>query len=367
MADEMNIFLEDLEDFLIPSQDFKLENLTNTIEEIDTNKDKEDVEEVVQEVQEISDTDTPPKAFTKDNELSSSSNILSELVNAMQEEGWFELKDGEILDIKTPQEFEKVIEKIRDTALETEQRDWTQQQRDYFNAIKNGMPHETVVQHQQLQSNLDTITDDVIEDENNEQLRRNILKAYYNTTGLDNDEVEDVIDTIFKEGSDIEKSKKFKNKLKALSEENFKKQQEALSEDNKKKTAAIEAQQKEYKEFVGALEEILPGEKLTPRIKKEVDTALTKPVSYDENGNPRNIISDFFAKEGSKGAFKIAYLLKVTEGLKNMDKLSAAKAKKETMNKISKVLTTPSSSLSFTKEETNDIVSDNIDWDKILT
>lgn len=112
MADEMNIFLEDsMEDFLIPSDDFKIEDMQPI-------KQEETDEVITEEIKEVQEKNNipPDVSIKKDNEPSSS-NILSQLVSTMQEEGWFELKDGEVLDIKTPQDFEQVLEKIRETAL----------------------------------------------------------------------------------------------------------------------------------------------------------------------------------------------------------------------------------------------------------
>ena len=361
MADEMNIFLEDsMEDFLIPSDDFKIEDLEVIKPDEQVDKDQEEDQKVPE------DSSTPPDVSIKKDNEPSSSNILSQLVNTMQEEGWFKLKDGEVLDIKTPEDFEQVLEKIRETALETEQDDWSEHQKEYFEALRNGIPHQDIVQHQQLQQTFSTITDEAIDDEANEELRRNIITAYYANTGLDKEEAEEMAEKIIKDGEDIDKAKRFRDKLKATEANNFKKQQEEAAALKRKQESEFAKQQQEFKKFVDTISEIIPGEKLTPKLKKEVNDALNKPVSYDEAGNPRNIIGDFFAKEGNKGAFKLAYLLKITEGFTKMDGLSVSKAKKETTSKLGQLLQTPSSSLSFTKDESNDNSIDMIDWDQVL-
>jgi type VI protein secretion system component VasK len=360
MADEMNIFLEDsMEDFLIPSDDFKIEDMQPI-------KQEETDEVITEEIKEVQEKNNipPDVSIKKDNEPSSS-NILSQLVSTMQEEGWFELKDGEVLDIKTPQDFEQVLEKIRETALETEQSEWSDVQKEYFNALRNGVPHEEIVQHQQMQQTFASITDGAIEEEGNEVLRKNILTAYYTNTGLDKEEAEEMVEKIIKDGEDIDKAKKFRDKLKVIEANNFKKQEEANAEAKKQEAVKFAAQQKEFKAYIEKLDEVIPGEKLTPKLKKEVNDLLIKPVSYDEAGNPRNIIGDFFAKEGNKGAFKLAYLLKITEGFTKMDNLSVSKAKKDVTSKVAKLLQTPSSAMSFTKEDSTNII-DDIDWDKIL-
>jgi hypothetical protein len=65
---------------------------------------------------------------------------------------------------------------------------------------------------------------------------------------------------------------------------------------------------------------------------------MTKPVSQTEDGTPLDIVGDFLHKGSIEDRFKLSYLIKVTNGLKDFSKLSTKKAKSAVIAELESTL-----------------------------
>src|SRR5574344_1099725 len=171
MADEMDIFLDD---FAYEDEVTVEDDESKKVEEKEDNLEEEKETQVEEKEVKKKQPDAPPNGSDKKD---STSNILSSIASVIQEEGYFELNEGEALDIKTPEDFLKVFDKVKENALQSEMIDWSEEQKEYFKAANSGVPHDTIVRHQQKQDAYSSITEDAIEKEENEDLRKQILVA----------------------------------------------------------------------------------------------------------------------------------------------------------------------------------------------
>ena len=341
----MDIFLDDFayEDEVVV-EDTESEKVEEKEDDLEVEKETQVEEKEVKKKQ----TDTPPDESDKKN---STSNILSSIASVIQEEEYFELEPGETLDIKTPEDFLKVFDKVKESALKSEMIDWSEEQKEYFKAANSGVPHDIIAKHQQKQEAYSSITEDVIDKEENEELRKQIILANLLSKNFSEGKAQKMIKRFLDDGSDVDEAKEALIELKAIEKAQFesyqKQQREALEEQHK----ATEKSRKEFKDFVNKTVEVIPETKITPKLKSEIYDGLIKPVSYTKDNQPLDIIGDTLTKGGYEARFKLAYLIKLTDGLKNMDILSAKKAEKSAYKKLDNLLKVPSDQVAFVKDD----------------
>ena len=314
-------------------------------------KDKD--EEVIEEEDEDSNKpkEETPKAAPKTETKQTISSILKELKDVLEEEDYIELDEGEELKLETSEDFLTLVDKIKATALKTEQSDWSQEQKEYFEALNKGVPHEEVVKYQQTQQSFNSITDAVLEDEANEELRKKIIKAGYRAQGLDDDDVEKFTESIFNDGADVEKAKKFLTKFKADEAKVFQAKQAETERQLKAQQEEAIKTKKEFKKFVDTIDVLGPDIKVTDQLRRKLYDGMTKPVYTDEQGNTYDVLSNFLREEGYKGRAVLTAMILETGGLKkNLDKLSKKAGAKETISKFDRLFKTDSDS-QFTKND----------------
>lgn len=361
MADEMYIFEDsdqDLTDFSM-FEDAEDDKETQPLkQEEEEEENKEIIEETSEEEEEKVETPSTESEKNITDDDSENENVLSSIVNVIREEGFFDLKEGEELKVESPEDFVEVLTKIRDSAIESSQVGWTDAQKEYFEAIKSGIPHEMIVQHQQREQAYSSITDDAIMEESDEgqELRRSIIKAGFLAKGFSDDKAEKLTERSFKENADVEDAQDTLKELKDIEKANFEKQQQEGQKQEQERIKAAKKYKEDFNKYVSEVKEVIPETSIPLSMKKELIAGLTKPVSYDENDRPLDIVSDYLYNGGYEARFKLAYLIKHTEGLTKMDKLSAKQAEKSVTKRLGKYLSKPSTSgASFSKDESLDL------------
>lgn len=333
----------------------------------DSSNDDDETIETQSEEQEESDEEeinTPPKTVNKDIKDSS---ILSSIAKTLLEEGYFTLDDDEKLEINSTEEFVDVLEKIRENALQTEQEDWSDHQREYFEALRSGVPHEQIAQHQQMQQAYSTITDDVLEDETDEaaELRKNILIAGFRARGFNDDKAAKWAKKAIDSGSDIDDAKEFRDELKVAEQNYFKSVQQQTAQQQEAARKKAEEESKELRTYVNTIKEIIPGKQITPKLRKEILDGVTKPVYTDEKtGQSYNYLGDFIRRQGQKGIAKLVYILKTTKDLEDTETISTSKARKSVVDKLSKSLSQNHGNIGFAKDDSKDFNYE--DYDNII-
>lgn len=338
-----------------------------TVQEDSSNDDETiETQDEVQEDSGEEEINTPPKTDNKN--ITDSSFILSSIAKTLLEEGYFTLDDGEKLEINSTEEFVDVLEKIRENALQTEQEDWSDHQREYFEALRNGVPHEQIVQHQQAQQAYSSITDDVLEEETDEaaELRKNILIAGFKARGFNDDKAAKWAKKAIDSGSDIDDAKEFRDELKVAEQNYFKNVQQQTAQQQQAARRRAEEDAKELRTYVNTVKEIIPGKQITPKLRKEILDGVTKPVYTDEKtGQSYNYLGDFIRRQGQKGVAKLVYILKTTKDLEDTETISTSKARKSVVDKLSKSLSQNHGNIGFAKDDSKDYNYE--DYDNIIS
>ena len=252
--------------------------------------------------------------------------FFSSLVQALKEGGILEdIKDD---DIKSQDDFFKVLE---DVIKQREFADLNDAQKEYLEALREGIPHEDIIAHQQNIEAYNSITDDAIEEESTdgEDLRRTIITNNYLSKGFSETKAKKLIDKIFESGEDVDEAKDALNELKTIEKQTFEQNKAKLAEQKKIQQKAEKESIDKLNKIVKETKEIIPGLAIPQALKNDVIKGLTQPVAFTEDNRPLDIISKFLYDNPIDGRFKLAYILKATKDLTNMGVLENKKAKKD--------------------------------------
>ena len=252
--------------------------------------------------------------------------FFSSLVQALKEGGILEdIKDD---DIKSQDDFFKVLE---DGIKQREFADLNDAQKEYLEALREGIPHEDIIAHQQNIEAYNSITDDAIEEESTdgEDLRRTIITNNYLSKGFSETKAKKLIDKIFESGEDVDEAKDALNELKTIEKQTFEQNKAKLAEQKKIQQKAEKESIDKLNKIVKETKEIIPGLAIPQALKNDVIKGLTQPVAFTEDNRPLDIISKFLYDNPIDGRFKLAYILKATKDLTNMGVLENKKAKKD--------------------------------------
>lgn len=348
MTDEMDIFSQGdslLESIEVADTEDLEGDLTGKeklpVDDVDDKEDKDiDKKDDLIEVDEVNedgddkDKDKASSTLEPKNTQSSktdSSNTISSFVSALAAEGAFTLPEERLKEIKTSEDLYDAFQEEKEAYFQEQlnilpEDDYKQA----LAAVKSGIPVEQVLGHQSKQAVYSSITDASIEDESpkGEALRKQILMASFTSKGFNQLKAEKFTKQLIDSGDDVEEAKDALNDLKSTEANSFK-----LAQDNaiKQQSDAKEVNATRLKDFntlVNSTKEIIPNQRLSTKMKKILYDGMTKGVGTVDGKNV-DIIGKYLAEKGDEGRLVLSYIIELTNGGKNLDKLSTIKAKKE--------------------------------------
>lgn len=205
---------------------------------------------------------------------------------------------------------------------------------EYIKMRESGITPEEASKNIQSLEQLDSITDEELEGENSEQLKKQILFANYKaTTNFSDDRIKKLIQRSQDLGEDLDDVKEALQSLKELKREEI---------DNLKKTKITEKlnQEKEIKETISnlktkinSLDEIVPNLKVSKQSKQKIEELLTKPVKQTDQGQMLNGVWSKRMDDPVDFDIKLAYLIELGAFDGKWDKLI-----KKTESKITEEL-----------------------------
>lgn len=346
-----------LEDFLAEGgeDDFSLVLDNEEEEVVDTPEQPadDDEEEPKKEDKDVDETDEeeegkdkkPPtqKPDKTDKNISSSSNsnVYSSLVKGLSEEGVFKFVElGDDNKIENFDDFADNLDKEIEARLGERIKELSPDEQFFASKRQLGYNDDEIYQQLQTKQGLDSITDDTLtaEDEKGENLRKQVLTQFYKSKGFSDEKVKRDVDRIFKEGADVDESKDALEAIKGNFTEWEKQQDETRQKQIKEQTEARDKALNDLKEYASKTKEIIPDTPISKKIRDEVFNGMTKPVSKTDDGTNLDIVGDFLHKGKLQDRYNLAYLIKVTDGLKDFSKLSSKKGKSSAISELEKSL-----------------------------
>lgn len=278
-----------------------------------------------------SEEETKEKKDTSSKGSDTSSNFYSSIANALVEDGILQNLDEEFLaKISTPEDFAEAISNEIKSQLDEKQRRVSE-------ALDLGVEPTEIQKYERFISILDNVTEDKLtaENEEGENLRKNLIYQDYLNKGFSKDKALKMVDRSIKAGTDIDDARE------ALqgNKEFYKSQYDSMLEEARK---ADEEEKKKLRKQADELKtSILEEEKafgevtLDKATRQRVYDSICKPVYTDpDTGDKLTAIQKYELEHRTEFLKNVGLLFVLTDGFKDINRLVNDKVKKETKKSL---------------------------------
>lgn len=274
------------------------------------------------------DEDIQGKGDTDDKDISSSpknKNFYSSITDALVVDGIFPDLDKEtIQNVKTPEDFQKIIEEQINARF-------TEKEKRINEALNNKVEPSVVQQYESTIDYLNNINDDSLsaEDEEGENLRRQLIYNDYLNRGFSKTRAEKMVNDAIENGTDIDDAKDalqgvkdfYNNKYKEILD-SAKENEEKLAEERTKQSENLKKSIMEDKNLYGDVD-------VDKATRTKIYDFITKPVHKDSNGNYMTALQKYQSENTIEAMKNFAICYTLTNGFKDWSKLGSKQAKKE--------------------------------------
>lgn len=288
-------------------------NVANILE-TGAEKPDEDEQEDTKDQEEVEDKDDTPGSSKSTDDLSSDPFALV-YAKFLLESGSISSLDEEALKDVIDKEGEAAaLQYLIQGELDTVKNDLMTSlegyQKEYAELRELGVNPEEASGALSSLEDVEAISDEVVEKEDNEQLRRNILTALYQeTTQFSEDRIKKLVDRSFELGDDVQEAKEALSGLKKARKDYV----ESLKQEQVKQREAQTKQQQEalknLKEKINSFEGVVPDQKINKATKTKLEKMLTTPVKQLENGQVLNAVWAKRAENSLEFDLKLAHLI----------------------------------------------------------
>ena len=274
------------------------------------------------------DEDIQGKGDTDDKGISSSpknKNFYSSITDALVVDGIFPDLDKEtIQNVKTPEDFKKIIEEQINARF-------TEKEKRINEALNNKVEPSVIQQYESTIDYLNNINDDSLsaEDEEGENLRRQLIYNDYLNRGFSKTRAEKMVNDAIENGTDIDDAKDalqgvkdfYNNKYKEILD-SAKENEEKLAEERTKQSENLKKSIMEDKNLYGDVD-------VDKATRTKIYDFITKPVHKDSNGNYMTALQKYQSENTIEAMKNFAICYTLTNGFKDWSKLGSKQAKKE--------------------------------------
>ena len=312
---------------------FNMEVFDIPLEELGLVIPKEDEPEEIEDLEKVGEGASPEgvanEGEQKDEEKetdkgqSSQKNPYSSLATALAEEGVLPSFNPEKDKI---QNVEDLIEAFRKEIKNNEFKDLTPEQKEYLEAIRTGVKPDVYQQYKSAEQQLNEITDAEISE--NQELRKQLIVADFLEKGIPKEKAEKLAQRSIDIGEDEADAKEALSSLKQLQLQKIElekaqaiKAKQDAEEQNKKELQTL-------KDTINKQTEIIPGIKLTDKVKSEVFEQATRPAAQLPNGTYINAVMKAKLEDPVGFETKLNYLFYVTKGFSDFSKIATTQKSK---------------------------------------
>lgn len=248
-----------------------------------------------------------------DGKGNSSSKTFGLLASALYQDGILSgISEEDLKDVDS----DKFVELMTKTIKNNEYADLSDQGKQFLEAVRNGVPIETMAKIHNTELQLENLTedayiesdeddDDVAESKRNmrEQLIFNDLRS----RNISEVRAKRMVAAAFKEGADEEDAKNAIENLKATVKQN----KAAQISQAKAEQLQIQEQRNALVDKIIKSEEILPGIKVPEKLRSKIAKNLTEPTGRDANGRLRNFVGDKRSENPELFDTRLNYLIEL--------------------------------------------------------
>lgn len=274
------------------------------------------------------DEDIQGKGDTDNNGVSSSpknKNFYSSITDALVVDGIFPDLDKEtIQSVKTPEDFQKIIEEQINARF-------TEKEKRINEALNNKVEPSVVQQYESTIDYLNNINDDSLsaEDEEGENLRRQLIYNDYLNRGFSKTRAEKMVNDAIENGTDIDDAKDALQGIKDFYNNKYKEILDSAKENEKRLAEERTKQSENLKKSIMEDKNLYGDVDVDKATRTKIYDFITKPVHKDSNGNYMTALQKYQSENTIEAMKNFAICYTLTNGFKDWSKLGSKQAKKE--------------------------------------
>ena len=274
------------------------------------------------------DEDIQGKGDTDNNGVSSSpktKNFYSSITDALVVDGIFPDLDKEtIQNVKTPEDFQKIIEEQINARF-------TEKEKRINDALNNKVEPSVIQQYESTIDYLNNINDDSLsaEDEEGENLRRQIIYNDYLNRGFSKTRAEKMVNDAINNGTDVDDAKDALQGIKDFYNNKYKEILDSAKENEKKLAEERTKQSENLKKSIMEDKNLYGDVDVDKATRTKIYDFITKPVHKDSNGNYMTALQKYQSENTIEAMKNFAICYTLTNGFKDWSKLGSKQAKRE--------------------------------------
>ena len=274
------------------------------------------------------DEDIQGKGDTDNNGVSSSpknKNFYSSITDALVVDGIFPDLDKEtIQNVKTPEDFQKIIEEQINARF-------TEKEKRINEALNNKVEPSVIQQYESTIDYLNNINDDSLstEDEEGENLRRQLIYNDYLNRGFSKTRAEKMVNDAINNGTDVDDAKDALQGIKDFYNNKYKEILDSAKENEKKLAEERTKQSENLKKSIMEDKNLYGDVDIDKVTRAKIYDFITKPVHKDSNGNYMTALQKYQSENTIEAMKNFAICYTLTNGFKDWSKLGSKQAKKE--------------------------------------
>lgn len=246
------------------------------------------------------------------------SQIYSSFAQHFQETGVLPNLDLEKTPVKNAEDLAEAVRSQIEYGLDV-------QQKAYYDAMKSGIQRDDYIRYKEQMHQLNGITDEILNSEENQNLRLELIARDFMTKGFDQEKAFVHAQRSLKSGDDINDAKEALGSLKNYVQTSY---------DNKKDIAAKKDKKdlEDIKNYIDNKNEFIQGIKLNDSTKSRLYKQITTPVATNNNGKPVNAYTKAFLENPVKMRVATEYMFYITKGFTDFSKISEGVETKTSKN-----------------------------------
>jgi hypothetical protein len=258
-----------------------------------------------------------------------------------------ELFTDDELDLETITDSDKLVEALKGEIKKNEFADLSVTQKKYLEAVREGVPDDIFMEHQQAEAGFSAITEDMLSKD--AELRENIIMSDLLSKGVSKPRATALYKSLEASGEDVAEALESLTNIKAAEADEYQAKLDAIKAQKQTEEDDNKSRFDRLKNSVYDTKEIIKNYKITDTLRDKVYATMTKAVSTSKDGQPVNKFTSEREKDPVGFDTKLYYLFEMTKGFKDFsifEKKAQSKAARELERVVSRtnILNTGSAS-----------------------
>ena len=263
-----------------------------------------------------------------------SPNLSSSIAEALVDDGVLQtLSKERLAEIKDAESLIAAYREDMDNQVESRLDEITKR---VHHALTYGVEPTKIQQYEQWIKTLDSVTDEIIEgeEEQNENYRKNLIFQNYKSKGFDDDEAKEMVNRSVESGKDIDDAKKALESLKKYYKKSY---DDEVADAKKQYEAHVEKQKKQLKDLKDSIledkENFFDQFEVSKTIRQKIFDTVAKP-SITDGETKITPLQKFIKDDPNKANKIIGTLYVITDGFTNFGGIMKGTVKKEVRKSV---------------------------------